>query len=216
MFFYRGESFQAHGHGRWVQASTRIADNPAQEQCALRVFAVSDNQQSPLLDAYRYAERQYILSHIFSAGIMVFSTILLLHFLQMLEHPTPTRLLVIAGLAAAIAHAMRYWQSLRGSLRMFAFDYDTRSTYWHVAPRQAGDPFSPIPAKFVTQASAPAPAAVCWDIDMHAERYVDVRAQRDACYAAHGTLTNHDAVNLLLMAFSRRNADLGAEDSSLI
>ena len=176
---------------------------------------MSDNQQSLLLDAYRYAERQYILSHIFSAGIMVFSTILLLHLLQLVEHPTLARLLVIVALAAVIVHAVRYWHSLRGTLRMFSFDYDTRSTYWQVAPRQSGDPFTPVPGRFVTAANAPAPAGVCWEIDMHAERYAEVRAQRDACYAAHGSLTNHDAVNLLLMAFSRRNADHAAANSSL-
>ena len=177
---------------------------------------MSDNQHSLLLDAYRYAERQYILSHIFSAGIMVFSTILLLHFMQMLEHPTPERLVVVAVLSAAIVHAVRYWQGLRGTLRMFSFDYDTRSTYWQVAPRQAGDPFSPVPAKFITAAGEPAPAGVCWEIDMHAERYAEVREQRDACHSAHSALTNHDAVNLLLMAFSRRNAEQRTGDSSLV
>jgi len=174
------------------------------------VFAVSNNQQILLLDAYRYAERVYILSHIFSAGIMVFSTILLLHFMQMLEHPSATRLLVIAVLATGITQAVRYWRTLRTRLRMFSLDYDTRNTYWQVAPRLAGDPFSPVPARFVTQASVPAPAHVCWEIDMHAERYAEVRAQRDACYSAHRSLTNHDAVNLLLMAFSRRNAEHGS------
>jgi hypothetical protein len=174
------------------------------------VSTVSNNQQILLLDAYRYAERVYILSHIFSAGIMVFSTILLLHFMQMLEHPSVARLLVIAVLAAGITQAVYYWQTLRVRLRMFSLDYDTRSTYWQVAPRQAGDPFSPVPARFVTQASVPAHAGVCWEIDMHAERYAEVRAQRDACYAAHRSLTNHDAVNLLLMAFSLRNSEHGS------
>lgn len=171
---------------------------------------MSNNQQILLLDAYRYAERVYILSHIFSAGIMVFSTILLLHFMQMLEQPSAARLLVIAVLAAGIAQAVRYWKTLRARLRMFSLDYDTRSTYWQIAPRQSGDPFTPIPARFVTQARAPVPAGVCWEIDMHAERYAEVRIQRDACYAAHRSLTNHDAVNLLLMAFSRRNAEYGS------
>lgn len=174
------------------------------------MFAVSHNQQSLLLDAYRYAERVYILSHIFSAGIMVFSTILLLHLMQMLEHPSATRLVVIAVLIAGIAHAVRYWRSLRGRLQMFSLDYDTRSTYWQVAAREAGDPFLPVPERFVTQADARAPAGVCWEIDVHAERYAEVRKQRDACYDAHHKLTNHDAVNLLLMAFSRRNAEHGS------
>ena len=176
-----------------------------------RVFALSNYQQSLLHDAYRYAERVYILSHIFSAGIMVFSTILLLHFVQMLEQPSASRLLVITVLAAGIVHAARHWQTLRARLRTFSLDYDTRSTYWQVAPRQLGDPFSPVPARFVTEANIPAPAGVCWEIDRHAERYAEVRAQRDACHAAHHDLTNHDAVNLLLMAFSRRNAEHGSQ-----
>jgi len=175
-----------------------------------RVFDVSDNQQSLLLDAYRYAERVYILSHIFSAGIMVFSTILLLHFMQMLEQPSTTRLLVIIVLAAGVVHAARHWQTLRARLSTFSLDYDTHSTYWKVAPRRLGDPFFPVPARFVTRAKAAAPTGVRSEIDRHAERYAEVRAQRDACHAAHQDLTNHDAVNLLLMAFSRRNAEQGS------
>ena len=42
---------------------------------------------------------------------------------------------------------------------------------------------------------------------MHAQRYAEVCEQRDACRAAHGQLTNHDAVNLLLMAYSLRNGE---------
>lgn len=173
------------------------------------MLAVSDNQQSLLLDAYRYAERVYILSHIFSAGIMVFSTLLLLHFMQLVEQPSVSRLVVIAVLAAAVVYAVRYWRTLRWRLSMFLLDYDARTTYWQVAPRRIGDPFSPVPARFVTRAAEPATAGVCWEIDMHAERYAEVRDQREVCRRANGSLTNHDAVNLLLMAFSLRNAQLG-------
>ncbi len=166
-----------------------------------------NSQQTLLLDAYRYAERVYILSHLFSAGIMVFSTILLLHVLQMLEQPSLSRLLVIGLLGAAITHAAQYWFTLRKRLRTFSLDYDVRNTYWQVAARRPGDPFSPVPSRFVTQANDAAPAGVCWEIDVHAERYAEVRQQLKACLAAHRNLTNHDAVNLLLMAYSLRNAE---------
>ena len=174
-----------------------------------QVFAVLYNQQSMLLDAYRYAERVYILSHLLSAGIMVFSTILLLHLMHLLEHPSLPRLLIIVSLAAVLSQAARYWHALRTRLRTFSLGYDARAG-WQVAPRRAGDPFFPVPPRFVTRAHAPAPAGVRWEIDVYAERYAEVRAQLAACRAAHEHLSNHDAVNLLLMAYSLRNAEYGS------
>lgn len=175
-----------------------------------QVFGVFYNQQSLLLDAYRYAERVYILSHLLSAGIMVFSTILLLHLTHLLEQPSLSRLLIIVSLAAVLSQAARYWHALRTRLGTFSLGYDTWNSGWQVAPRRAGDPFFPVPPRFVTRAHAPAPAGVRWEIDVYAERYAEVRAQLAACRAAHEQLSNHDAVNLLLMAYSLRNAEYGS------
>ncbi len=159
-------------------------------------------QQRLLMDVFRYAERIYLLSHLCSAAIMVSSAMLLLHVSQMSTQPSSERLVLILLLLALVVFLTRSWLAMQQRLGMFVLQPSGKAIAWRVARRREGDPFYPVPRHFIAHAPDPAPSGVCWDLQASAERFAEVRSQIDACRAAHGKLTYHDAANLMLLALS--------------
>lgn len=115
-------------------------------------------------------------------------------------------IMLVAALGLPFAHL--YW--FKNFFRLARFNVsiarDHKVVEVGIAPLNNVKKFQVMPRHYLRNPDLPAPASIIDELDQMALAYPDLRKQLKACELRHETLTNHDAVNLLLMQEGLRAA----------
>jgi hypothetical protein len=115
-------------------------------------------------------------------------------------------IMLIAALSLPFAY--QYW--FKNTFRLARFTVSVAKDYSlievGIAPLHSVKKFQVMPRRYLRNPDLPAPVSVVEEVSQMALAFSDLRNQLQTCELQHGTLTNHDAANLLLLQEGLRAA----------